>query len=190
MAEPAASAEPVTVVVTRRVRAGREAAYEAWLARLLESTRALPGYRGVDVHRPPPGGHEYTCVYRFDSLADLRGFEQSEGRRRALAEVGELVEADAVLRTMSGLEFWFEPPPGTVVAQPSRGRMAIVMIVLVYVLVIVLGRGVSWVLPDAPFELRLLVTICIEVTLLTFVVMPRVTRWLARWIYPRARAPG
>lgn len=184
------SSDPVTVVVTRRVRPGREAAYEAWLSRLIDATRALPGFRGVDILRPPAGGHEYTALYRFDSVADLQGFEQSELRRRALAEVGDLVEADAVLRTMTGLEFWFDPPPGTVVAQPSRLRMAIVMIVLVWTLVIILGRAVNWAMPGTVFELRLLVTITVEVMLLTFVIMPRVTRLLAHWIYPRARAPG
>ena len=51
---------------------------------------------------------------------------------RALAEVGEYVEADAVWQRLTGLEFWFTPPAGTVVPQPSRWRMALVMIAVVY----------------------------------------------------------
>ena len=39
--------EPVTVVITRRVKAGREAQYEAWLARLQAEARSLPGYRSA-----------------------------------------------------------------------------------------------------------------------------------------------
>ncbi|MBX3637538.1 MAG: hypothetical protein KF683_19385 [Rubrivivax sp.] len=45
--DAAADTGPVTVVVTRRVRAGREAGYEAWLARLQSAARGLPGYLGV-----------------------------------------------------------------------------------------------------------------------------------------------
>jgi hypothetical protein len=47
-----------------------------------------------------------------------------------------------------------------------------------------IGQGVRLVLGGAPAQLRLLVTITIEVFLMTYLVMPRLTRWLARWIYP------
>lgn len=176
--------EAVTVVVTRSVKAGCSAAYEAWLERLLAEAKTLPGYLGTTVHRPPPGGREYTSVFRFDTVEHLRGFEESELRRRALAEVEGLVEADAVWRRMTGLEFWFSPPPGTVVPQPSRFRMALVMIAVVYGLVLSIGTLVAAVLAAAPAPLRLLVTIALEVFLMTYVLMPRLTRWLARWIYP------
>lgn len=178
--------EPVTVVVTRRVRAGREAAYEAWLEKLIAAASALPGYLGTNIQRPPPTGpREYTSVFRFDSVDHLRGFEDSELRRRALAEVGAFVEGDAVWSKLSGLEFWFTPPPGTVVPQPSRFRMALVMIVVVFALVFSIGSLVAMMLATAPLPLRLLVTITIEVFLMTYVVMPHLTRWLARWIYLR-----
>jgi antibiotic biosynthesis monooxygenase (ABM) superfamily enzyme len=181
--------EPVTVVVTRRVKAGREADYEAWLTQLLRDASVLPGYLGTTVHRPPPGGpRNYTSVFRFDSVEHLRGFEESELRRRALASVGELVEEDAAWRQLTGLEFWFTAPAGTVVPQPSRPRMALLMIVLVYGLVLSIGQLVALVLGDAPAPLRLLVTIIIEVALLTWVIMPRLTRLLSRWIYPSVRS--
>lgn len=179
--------EPVTVVVNRRVRPGREAEYEAWLARLVHDASALPGYLGTTIHRPgPTGPREYTSVFRFDSVEHLRGFETSDLRRRALAEVGAFVEGDAVWNKLTGLELWFTPPPGVVVPQPSRFRMALVMIAVVFGLVFSLGKLVALALTAAvPVPLRLLVTITIEVFLMTYVVMPHLTRWLARWIYPR-----
>ncbi|MFO0624012.1 MAG: antibiotic biosynthesis monooxygenase [Polyangiales bacterium] len=182
---PAAPEEPVTVVVTRRVKVGREADYEAWLDRLLTEARGLPGYLGTTVHRPAPGGQAYTSVFRFDSVANLRAFEGSALRQRALLEVVDLVEADAAWRRLTGLELWFEPPPGAVVPQPSRLRMALVMIVVVYGLVLSLGTLVAKVLVGVPAPVRLLVTIVVEVFLMTYVLMPRITRGLARWIYPR-----
>jgi antibiotic biosynthesis monooxygenase (ABM) superfamily enzyme len=65
--------------------------------------------------------------------------------------------------------------------------MALLMILVVYGLVLSIGALVARVLGDAPAPLRLLVTIVIEVALMTWVIMPRLTRWLARWIYPAAR---
>lgn len=176
--------EPVTVVVTRRVKAGREEEYEAWLARLLEGAKALPGYLGTTVQRPAPGGHEYTSVFRFETVEHLRAFENSDLRARALREVVDLVEADAAWSRLTGLEFWFTPPPGTVVPQPSKLRMSLVMITVVYGLVLSIGTLVAAVLSSAPTPLRLLVTITLEVFLMTYVLMPRLTKWLARFIYP------
>jgi antibiotic biosynthesis monooxygenase (ABM) superfamily enzyme len=180
-----APASPVTVVVTRRVKPGHEAQYEAWLEALIASAQGLPGFLGTDVHRPgAQGPREYTSVFRFDTVENLRAFEGSDLRRQALLEVAPLVEADAAWQQLTGLEFWFTPPPGTVVPQPSRLRMALMMIAVVYTLVLSLGSAVAAVLGSAPLPLRLLITITIEVFLMTYVLMPRLTRWLAWWIYP------
>jgi uncharacterized protein len=192
MVEPTDSAQPVTVVVTRRVKPGREPDYEAWLQRLQAEARALPGYLGVTTQRPAAGGpREYVSAIRFATLADLRAFEGSELRARHLALVADLVEADAVWERMTGLEFWFTPPPGTVVAQPSRPRMALVMIVVVFGLVLSIGslvNAAAAMLPlPVPYPLRLLLTITLEVLLMTYWLMPQITRRLARWIYPSQR---
>jgi antibiotic biosynthesis monooxygenase (ABM) superfamily enzyme len=183
------STEPVTVVITRRVKAGRTADYEAWLQQLQQDARDLPGYQGVTTQRPAPGAPlDYVSVLRFDSLASLQAFERSDLRARALAQVNEYVEGDAAWQRLTGLEFWFTPPPGTVVPQPSRARMAMVMIAVVFGLVLGLGTLVNAafaLLPFAtPYPLRLLVTITVEVLLMTYWLMPLITRRLARWIYP------
>jgi antibiotic biosynthesis monooxygenase (ABM) superfamily enzyme len=191
---PPPGADPVTVVITRRVKAGREADYEAWLQRLQSDARGLSGYLGVTTQRPAPGTREYVSVLRFASLAALRDFERSELRAKYLAEVADFVEADAAWKELTGLEFWFTPPPGTVVPQPSRPRMALLMIAVVFTLVLVIGTAVNAVfalLPFAtPYPLRLLVTITIEVALMTWWLMPLLTRRLANWIYPRRRVAG
>ncbi len=184
--------EPVTLVITRRVKPERAADYEAWLEAFQHEARGLPGYLSVTTQCPAPGAaKEYVSVLRFQSLAALQAFERSEMRARRLSQVIDLVEGDAAWRQMTGLEFWFTPPPGTVVAQPSRERMALVMIVVVFVLVLGLGTVVNALfsrLPFAtPYPLRLLVTITVEVLLMTYWLMPQITTRLARWIYPRTQ---
>jgi antibiotic biosynthesis monooxygenase (ABM) superfamily enzyme len=141
MATPEATvygpAEPVTVVITRRVKAGREAEYEAWLGRLQTAARGVPGYLGVTTQRPAPGAaREYVSAVRFASLDDLRRYETSALHHDNLAEVVGLVEGDASWQPLTGLEFWFTPPPGMAVPQPSRPRMALLMIVVVFSLVL------------------------------------------------------
>jgi antibiotic biosynthesis monooxygenase (ABM) superfamily enzyme len=190
----APSAEAVTVVITRRVKAGREADYEAWLQRLQADARGLAGYLGVTTQRPAPGTREYVSVLRFETLSALREFERSPLRARYLAEVADFVEADAAWKELTGLEFWFTPPAGTVVPQPSRPRMALLMIAVVFTLVLVIGTAVNAafaMLPFAtPYPLRLLLTITLEVALMTWWLMPLLTRRMASWIYPRRWAAG
>jgi hypothetical protein len=173
----------VTVVVRRRVRAGSEQHYEDWLKRLIADASAMPGYMGADIHRPQPHSREYLSVFRFDSLANLGAFETSDLRRRYLEEVVPLVEGDATWDRLTGLEFWFSPPLGTKLPQPSPLRMALLLIVVVYLLVLTIGAAVSYPLATWPQPLRLFVTIVIEVFAMTYLVMPRLTRRLAHWIY-------
>lgn len=189
-ADAGSSSEPVTTVVERRVKAGRVADYEDWLARLLADAQHLDGYLGADVHRPAPDdpAPTFTSVFRFASLHDLRAFEASELRRRYLDEVIDLVEADAIWSSHTGLEFWFSPPPGTVVPQPVRWRMALLLGIVVYVLVLVFGQLAAAVLPDLAVPIRLALVIAVEITLMTYVLLPFLTRRLARWIYPTKTA--
>lgn len=180
------SNEPVTVVVTRKVREGKTQEYEAWLERLIQQASLLPGYLGMTLHRPDPKATslEYTSVFRFDSIEHLRAFERSDLRRTAMAEVIPLVEGDATWKELTGLELWFTPPPELVIPQPTRWKMVLILIVVVYLMVLSIGQLVALVFGSLPMQLRLLITIALEVTLLTYVLMPRITRAFARWIYP------
>jgi uncharacterized protein len=179
--------ESVTVVVTRKVKQGRESEYEDWLRRLLEESKSMKGYLGATIHKPAPGSTEYTSIFRFDTVDNLRKFEESELRSRYLREVVDYVEADAIWKKFTGLEFWFSPPKGTVIPQPSRFRMALVMIAVVFGLVLSIGQLVGMVAAEVPSYIRLFVTISIEIFLMTYILMPRITRLLAEWIYPSSK---
>ena len=179
--------DPVTVAVRRRVRAGSEQIYEDWLARLTQDAQRLPGYLGAQFQKPGAPGAAYVSVFRFDTLEALEAFERSELRARYLAEIAPHVEADAIWERTTGLEIWFEAPKGTVVAQPSPHRMALVLVAVVFVLVLVLNIGLAPLIGHWPLALRLLVTVILQVLLMTYVIMPRVTRALAPWIFPTTK---
>lgn len=179
--------EPVTITVRRKVKPGREAAYEAWLKRLTEgAARDFPGYLGAEFHRPGPDG-TYRSVFRFDSLANLEAFERSDFRAAMLAEAAPLFAADAAWERMTGLEFWFDPPPGTKVPQPSPHRMALVLIAVVFCLVLTLNLALGPLMAGWPLPLRVLITVTIQVMLMTYVIMPRLTPLIARFIYPKSK---
>jgi antibiotic biosynthesis monooxygenase (ABM) superfamily enzyme len=179
--------EPITVVVRRQVKPGREADYEAWLERLTTgAAERFPGYLVAEFHRPAKAGDAYRCVFRFDGLEHLETFEQSDFRSAMLADAAPLFAADAAWERMTGLEFWFDAPPSTTVPQPSPHRMALVLIAVVFGLVLVLNAALGPLLVRWPVALRLLLTVTLQVTLMTYVIMPRLTPLIARFIYPKA----
>lgn len=178
--------EPVTVLVRRRVKPGMEASYEGWLARLTEGVgRDFPGYLGAEFHRPSGPGGEYRSVFRFADLAALERFEASDFRARMLEEGAPLFAADAGWERLTGLEFWFDPPPGTMVPQPSPHRMALVLVAVVFVLVMALTLALGPLMAGWPLALRVFVLVAIQVGLMTYVIMPRLTPHIARFIYPK-----
>lgn len=180
--------DPVTIVVRRKVRPGQEKAYEAWLERLTRgAAEQFRGYLGAEFHRPAGPGGEYRSVFRFDSLDQLDAFERSDFRAGMLDEASPLFAADAAWERMTGLEFWFDPPPGTKVPQPSPHRMALVLIAVVFTLVLILNLTLGPLMVGWPLPLRVLVTVCIQVGLMTYVIMPRLTPLLARFIYPKSK---
>lgn len=79
-------AAPVTLVLSRQVRAGHEEAFEDVLHRLAAEVARQPGHLDVTVLRPSPGGRRiYTIVSHFASRADADAWLSSEVRARLVA---------------------------------------------------------------------------------------------------------
>jgi uncharacterized protein len=191
--EPAAPAgarpgadDPVTVLYSRRVKPGREADFEAWARGIVAAARQFPGHLGASV-LGAPGSREYHILFSFADRRSLRAWLDSEERRRWLARVGELLEADRGLQQLTGLETWFKLPGSSVptMKPPPRWKMWLVSLVAVYPLVLVFQVLVVPRMARLPLPLRALLFPLVLLTLMTFVVMPVVTRVLRRWLGPQ-----
>ena len=184
-ARPAAD-DPVTVLYSRRVKPGREADFEAWARGIVAAARQFPGHLGASV-LDAPGSREYHILFSFADRQSLRAWLDSAERRRWLARVGELLEADRGLQQLTGLETWFKLPGSNVptMTPPPRWKMWLVSLVAVYPLVLAFQVLVVPRMARLPLPLRALVFPLVLLTLMTFVVMPMVTRALRRWLGPR-----
>jgi antibiotic biosynthesis monooxygenase (ABM) superfamily enzyme len=183
---PADADGPVTTTVTRRIKPGHEAAYEAFLAGISGAARAFPGYLGIEVFRPTPGqgqDREYRTVYRFDSLAHLHAWLDSPERAAWLQRAEPHVAGPMRTQVLTGLEAWFtlSTQPGV---PPPRYKMAVITWVTIFPLITLVVMATAPLLGSLPLVVRLAVTTGVTVSLMTWVVMPRVTRLLGRWLYP------
>ncbi|MCS4502463.1 antibiotic biosynthesis monooxygenase [Arhodomonas aquaeolei] len=175
---------PVTVSVARRVRPGCEAEYERWVSGIVHAAGAFPGHLGAYVLRPSAQtDNEYVLIYRFDTYAHCRAWEQSAERRQWIEALDDIVEGEAAIKRVTGLEFWFDLPEVPAAAQPSPHKMALTLTVVVYLMLSIVKWALSPVTAGLPGPVALFIVVAVQVVLLTYVVMPRVTRLLKGWLY-------
>jgi hypothetical protein len=174
---------PVTVVLSRRPRAGHEAELGEWLRGVLAVASTFPGHLGVEVVAPaPPQTHDYVVVFRWATKADFDQWHESPERAQWLDRVEGLSE-EPVVQTISGLEPWFSLAGSGPRTGPPRWKMALVTFTVIWALGTVLALVARPVLDPLAIPARQAVTTAILVALLTWVVMPRVTKLLSGWLY-------
>lgn len=175
---------PVTVSVARKVKVGKEAEYEDWLRGVTAASRQFRGHQGSNVLRPSDATKgEYVIIYHFDTYAHAQAWEESAEREAWVARLPDLVEGEATRKHVTGLEFWFDLPSVPVAAKPVQYKMAMTLAVVVYSMVMLLSTILGPLIRDWPFWGKLLVVVPIQVTLMTYVVMPRVTQLLKHWLF-------
>lgn len=176
---------PVTVSISRRARRGLEAEYEAWIHGITEAASHFPGHQGVNILRPSGATDgRYVLIYRYDSSANCANWEASDTRATWLAKLDDLVEGETETRHMTGLEAWFDLPEMPVsTPHPPRHKMALVLVCVVFVLVYPLQLILLPWMGELPHWFKTLTIVILQVLLMTYLVMPRVTQLLKGWLF-------
>ena len=180
-------AEGATVVITHRVREGQEAAYEEWLGEIGPVSRRSEGQLDWQIIRPVAGlTNTYTVIIRFDTREHLEGWMNSAERRRLVDKARPILEIDDDFRVRSGLEFWFASE-GAPSAIAVRWKQVLVTWSAIYPLVLVVPLAVRPMaaligLPANRYLDTLLVT-GVVVFLMAYLVMPRYSRLVRRWLF-------
>lgn len=176
--------EPVTVIITRTLLAGREAAFEEAVRVWIHKALTYPGYLGVHMLRPAPGGQEYGAVLKFATQANWDSFRASPEYLVFLAEIQEHLTAAPKVETVTGLESWFTAPGARVVRVPPRWKMAVVTWLGVNLTAIVLTFVIKPLLAGLPQALGFVTFNACVVTGLTWAVMPALSRLFRGWLLP------
>ena len=174
---------PVSVVIALRVKSGCEEAFEKLLHDMAADAMNFEGHIGVNVIRPKPGCGEYTFIYRYNTSAQLKAWLDSEVRAQRLKEVEPLCEGPKEEQQLTGLETWFTLPDKAPMKPPPRHKMALVTLLAVYPIVNLLNAFVIPHLTALHPMIRALVVCIAIVVLMTYMVMPLLTRLLFRWLY-------
>ena len=175
---------PVTVSVSRRIIPGQEVNYESWLRQISAVSAKFPGHMGVNFIRPDGiQQKDYVTIFRFDNYRNLANWENSPQRHEMMEQLHGMVAGEAQINKATGLEFWFNLPEVPVTKAPSPHKMAIVLIVVVYLLVLIINLVFGSWLAVFPLYARIAIVVIGQVLLMTYFVMPLVTRLLQSWLF-------
>src|SRR5258708_39493457 len=113
-----ASAQPIHVAITRRIKPGREQEFQTALKEFFARSLAESGGHGAAMLVPPPGSGsaEYGIIRSFANAADRDAFYASPLYHDWKKRVASLSDGEPEVRELHGLEAFFRgnssaPPP-------------------------------------------------------------------------------
>jgi antibiotic biosynthesis monooxygenase (ABM) superfamily enzyme len=177
---------PVTVIVDVTAKGGKIDEFEEWMDGIIHEAMKFEGHMGVNIIRPSSlSNPKYTIIFRFNTYENLAKWEKSEVRRKWIEKGKAVTEGEPAVQKQTGLEFWFTPisgnAPGATLV-PPRYKMAIVTGVIIFVLLNTLLPLMQYATAGLPVLLGALMVVGIMVLLMTYVIMPAVTRLLRPWL--------
>ena len=182
---PIELASAVTTIIIQRPYKHQIPAYENWLKQMVPLAQGADGHRGVNVIRPHGQNEEYTIVLHFASETSLRHWLESDTRKQMIEKVRPLLNTDEKIDIKTGLEFWFTPPETRKNAPPYK--QFLLTLSAIFPLSILIPWLLSPLLSVLPFLsiplVKPFLTSLLIVGLMTFVIMPRYVRLVAKWLY-------
>ena len=175
--------EPIHIAITRRVKPGCEADFQKALHEFFKTSFAHIGVHGVSMLVPPPGSPspEFGILRTFANAQERDAFYASPMFKTWEDQIKPLTEGEPVYRKLTGLEAWFRSPQNP----PPRWKMAVATYLGVVPVIMGLSLTIGPVVRSWNFVLNNLVFNACVVALLTWVVMPLITRILHRWLHSK-----
>ncbi|MER6289404.1 hypothetical protein [Streptomyces sviceus] len=137
---------------------------------MLNASAQQPGFLGGGVL--VDGEAEWHVVYRFASEGTVRSWEDSTARARWDVQAADFARQTG-RRSVRGYKVWFDSQTATpkTPAPPAEWKLWFV--------------NMSAVFPPALMFNLIIFLLCLCVTaLVTWILMPRLQRFLKKWLYP------
>lgn len=180
------SHQSVTVLITRRPRKNSQIEFEQALSNTIDSGLEFPGHLGVTVLKPQEDNNDYQIIVKFASRADYQRWCHSNETAHCFKILNRLEERPPNLEIMTGIETWFavNNPMSRSIIPPPRYKTAIVTWIAIFALIVIINLLFGSFLASLPMLLRSLLLTVGLVSLMTYIVMPRMTRLFSWWLYP------
>ncbi|MCW2790961.1 MAG: Antibiotic biosynthesis monooxygenase [Nocardioides sp.] len=183
---------PVTVSITRHLDPGHEHEMVSWIQAGMALAERFPGFLGAGWVRPEADSETWHMLYRFDDSTSLSAWESSHQRRWWRDSAGGLGVVESRMERRTGIEGWFDDPTTRDVrdlrlapAAPPRYKQAVVIWLAFFPLSLLVAWLFGEIAPDLPLVERALASTLLMTPVMTYVVLPRMTRALGWWLQGR-----
>lgn len=179
---------PVTTMIQVTPVKGKEQQLLAWFDDIASDAASFEGHRGSELFQTmTAGGKQWLSIFSFDTFQHLDAWQYSTIRANDLSAGAGLFDEGVRRQQMVGIEFWFENRDRLKPGPPPRWKMAIITGIVIFVLLNTLIAWLSNVLARLHFPIWVinLCSVSLMISLMTWVVMPWMTRIFRKWLMVR-----
>jgi len=196
--------QPITVAIERRIDPARTSVATSWMQAGTDLATTFDGFLGSGWVRAGEASDLWYMLYRFRDIPTLEAWEESEQRRWWL-DSGRAFAHEVRVERRTGIEGWFDASfatniesrngttdastPTGPIAQPipmppPRWKQAVTIWLGFFPTNLLASWLLSYVpgIGDWPLVLRVLLTTVLLTPIMTFYVLPWVTRLLRPWL--------
>ena len=184
---------PVTVSIARHVDPVRETEMVSWMQAGIGLAGRFDGFLGAGWVRPQKDSETWHVLYRFDDADSLAAWESSHERQWWRDAGDGLGVVDSRVERRTGIEGWFDEPATRDIrdlslppAAPPRYKQAVVIWLAFFPLSLLTSWVSGRLVPDMPIVERVFLTTVVMTPIMTYLVLPRMTRALGWWLAGRA----
>ena len=177
----------VTAVISHLVKPGREEGYEEWIKGIIPVAKSFAGHLGVNIISPQVGvRQDYIIVLHFDNNENLQTWLNSTVRSEWIERVKPLIQEQENVQVNTGLETWYELPKRPQKSPPKRYKMVLLTWLGVFVTLVTVKFIIGPLLNaiHLPELLAQFIIVGIVVWILTYLLMPQLTKLCYKWLYP------
>lgn len=181
--------EPVTAVASFRLGAGSEDRFAVFEADVRSALASFDGYLGSQIFEPVPGVQDDTVIaFSFESRPRLDDWLGSRERAALLATIEPDLDGERVVNVVddlagslgSSFAGWFRSAGDE--RPVKRWKQASVILLALFPTALTLAVIRGWLLPDLALVPSVFVSNVIGIVVLTWLLMPFLTRVLDSWL--------
>ena len=172
--------DPVTAIISVRVDAEHLDEYLELYHQIDDAMSRAPGFVRTELFEPVPGTQDdHVVVFTFDGREYLEAWLDSPERQAIIERMQPFIESPHLINVVGGFGGWFDLGGST---EPKKWKQAVVVLLALYPTVLGLTLIDDWILPDPPLAIDVLIGNIVGVIILTWFLMPPLTRMLAGWL--------
>ena len=172
---------PVTSIIRRLVRNGREQDYELWSRNIASACQEFDGYLGIRIIHPASPSEEHVSIISFNNYQNYQAWLNSEVRNTWLQQVNDLTEGIESTEQITGFDYWLGKETDTGKSWLSELKMTIVAYIAIWPLIYFISPLLRPLMPSHPI-LASLISTAVLTLMMGYLTLPVATRIFRGWL--------